>query len=100
MHMGISDLAFFKEVKNHNFMFQKIVKKYLDVANYLSYKRAKIHIQILCIFGYTKIPNTWIYYVYFQMYKCYHNLSFCVAHNIMNFALKFCMLVGYIIDYV
>jgi hypothetical protein len=25
---------------------------------------------------------------------------FCVAHNINNFTIKFCMLVGYTIDYI
>jgi hypothetical protein len=38
-------------------------------------------------------------YVYFHIYKFIRFCYFYVAHNIKNFIVKFCMLVGYIINY-
>jgi hypothetical protein len=41
----------------------------MHVANYLFHKHTKNRVYILCILGYTKIANV---YVYFEIYKLYH----------------------------
>jgi hypothetical protein len=57
VHMGTSDPVFLSKSKIIFASFNFFWKKYLNVANYLSYKLAKIHIQIPFILSYTKITN-------------------------------------------
>jgi hypothetical protein len=80
--------------------FKKNSKKYSHVANYLSNQHAKHLVKILFILGYTKIRNIEIWVCIFQIYKFYQICYFCVAHNIKNFVVKFCILTDYIIDYI
>jgi hypothetical protein len=44
-------IPFFKKNLKIILMSFKNFKKYLDVANYLTHKHAKYHIQTLCILG-------------------------------------------------
>jgi hypothetical protein len=44
-------------IKNHVYEFQKKIKIYLDVANYLSQKPIKNNVQISYSLGYTKRQN-------------------------------------------
>ena len=46
-----------KKIENYIYEFQKYVKKNLDVANSVSYKRVKYQVQILNIMSYTKMRN-------------------------------------------
>jgi hypothetical protein len=57
VHMGTSDPAFKKILKIIFLSFKKSENKYLDIANYLSHKRAKDHVQMFCILVYTKKTN-------------------------------------------
>jgi hypothetical protein len=47
-----------------------------------------------------KLQTSRCEYVYFQIYKLYQILLFCVAQNTKNLVIKFCILISYIIAYV
>lgn len=55
MHMGTSDLAFFKKIENHISEFQRILKINQDVASDPFHKLAKYQFQILRVLTYTKM---------------------------------------------
>jgi hypothetical protein len=50
-------IQIFLKLKSYFCVTKIYKKKYLHVGNYLSHKRAKTHVQILCILGYTKMKN-------------------------------------------
>jgi hypothetical protein len=61
-------------------MFQKILKRILDVANDVYYTRGKSQQELLCVLRYTKMTKCRSeYFAYFQNYKIvkFHNI--CVA---------------------
>lgn len=55
VHMGTSDLAFFKKIENHISEFQRILKINQDVASDPFHKLAKYQFQILRVLTYTKM---------------------------------------------
>jgi hypothetical protein len=89
--------------------FYEIWKSYLnwkiipDVSNDLFHKCAKyqFHTQILSIVSFTKNDKRVNLSMYISKSPNFYQIIFYfLAHNIKNFILKICMLVGYIIDHV
>jgi hypothetical protein len=100
--VGSRYLVHMSTSKNQKSYFQvlKKLKKYSDVANNLSHKHAKNHVQILCILGYIEMKIYKSEYAYFKSTNFILLCNFCVAHNTKNFVSKFCMLCVLHIDYV
>jgi hypothetical protein len=74
------------------------LKKYLDVANYLSANMQKSCSDTLYS-GLHKNDKCVDLDMYIFKPKTFIRFSHCVAHDTKKFVLKFHMLVGYIIDY-
>jgi hypothetical protein len=58
--MSISDPIFYFIFIKIISEYKKVEEKYSHVANYLSHKRTKNHVEILSILGYTQMANIYI----------------------------------------
>jgi hypothetical protein len=99
VHMGTSDLVFFKKNQKTYFWVLENFDICLHVANYYPQKHGKKSCLDNCNFGLHKNEKH-LDLSMFSIYKFYQILLFCVAYNTNNFVIKLCTLVGYIIDYV